>query len=139
MIIVESYRILYRCFSLRFINVIESKNLQAKEFQLVEAQQQLLLTIVQHWMFNKLENCLYSQVGHPLMNRFLRESFGCLCCTIKFNMIYFVMTRLTWGNVLRIVSHRIFNSFLTINTPVNNNFTFQIIISTTNLSQQKEF
>nr|ACU20279.1 unknown [Glycine max] len=44
-----------------------------------------MLRIVPHRMFNKLDKCLYSWVIHPLMNRFLRGPFGCLCCTIKFN------------------------------------------------------
>jgi len=82
----------------------------------------ILLRIVPHRMFNKLDKCLYNWVGHPLMNRFLRGPFRCLCCTIKFNMISEPYSArwvppalaLWWralarGGVLRIVPHRMFN------------------------------
>jgi len=33
---------------------------------------------VPHQVVNEHGKCLYSWVGHPLMNRFLRGPFGCL-------------------------------------------------------------
>ena len=45
------------------------------------------LRIVPHRVIHEYDKCLYSWVDHPLMNRFLRGPFGCLGCTIKFNMV----------------------------------------------------
>ena len=46
-----------------------------------------MLRIAPHRVIHEHDKCLYSWVNHPLMNRFLRGLFGCLCCTIKFNMV----------------------------------------------------
>ena len=46
-----------------------------------------LLRIVPYRVIHEHDKCLYSWIDHPLMNRFLRGPFGCLCYTIKFNMI----------------------------------------------------
>ena len=46
-----------------------------------------VLRIVPHRIIHEHDKCLYSWVNHPLINRFLRGPFGCLCCTIKFNMV----------------------------------------------------
>ncbi|KAG4964129.1 hypothetical protein JHK86_040997 [Glycine max] len=46
-----------------------------------------MLRIVSHRIIHEHDKCLYSWVDHPLMNRFLRGPFGCLGCTIKFNMV----------------------------------------------------
>jgi len=74
-----------------------------------------MLRIVPHRVIHEHDKCLYSWVDHPFMNRFLRGPFGCLCCTIKFNMVSepysasvrWVPPALTLGGVLRIVPHRV--------------------------------
>ena len=45
-----------------------------------------VLRIVPHRVIHEHDKCLYSWVDHPLMNWFLRGPFGCLCCTIKYDI-----------------------------------------------------